>query len=207
MERQVRRVGWSQIQENKPVSCGLLRNPSPVRAPEARRSLAVSKSATARLYPESAKARRRSRRDAGRRAAGRTTYFKIVAPPDTGPEHGDVRSVDVERNREFLPTVLNLMNIARGNERRHGTHGTDCVASYHQMGSISLDDPVINRFMLLAFMNAHDTPGNMIVNRSGLARFPNEGNNRETAIRLHMEDMLPIVFAAGRHLLRTEKFV
>ncbi len=113
----------------------------------------------------------------------------------------------MEGNREFLSTVLNLMDITGGNERRHGTHGTDCVASYHQMGSISLDDPIINRFMLLAFMNAHDTPGNMIVDGSGLTRFPNEGNNRETAIRLHMENMLPIVFAAGRHLSRREKFV
>lgn len=109
----------------------------------------------------------------------------------------------MQRNRQLVAAVLDVVDIA-GRDKRHDRSGrTHVMSGYNQMRNISIIiNPVIDGLILLAAMDAHHAPGNVVVNRSRLIRQPNERCDGEAAIRLHMENVLPIAFACRRHLLR-----
>ncbi len=63
----------------------------------------------------------------------------------------------------------------------------------------------INGLVFFSPVHADDAPGDMIVNRRRLAGQPNERHNGEAAIRLHVQNMLPVLYLVGFELLGGEE--
>src|ERR1700733_13745189 len=111
---------------------------------------------------------------AGRRltASGRRIleHGEVVRPADAAAEPGDVRAIDVDRDRDALTAVAHLVNVTG---RRESTDLTDVVLAAADLGQVL---PVARQSVYLLVLGALDdaehAPGHMVVDRSHLPRPP-----------------------------------
>jgi hypothetical protein len=111
----------------------------------------------------------------------------------------------VERNRQALTVVRDVMNVARRDERddrARGTHGAP--GDYQVWIGVGAGD-FINGLVFFSPVHADDTPGDVIVNRRRLTRQPDERDDGEAAIRFDMQNVLAIFYLVGLELLGAEK--
>ena len=104
-----------------------------------------------------------------------------VHPPDAAADDRQVGTVDVQRDGGRVTGVVHAVDVARWHQPRHVTGERDRRAGHDQ---VAVGGEAVARLVLRALIDADDAPGQVVVDRGGLSREPDEGDQGEGAVRV-----------------------
>src|SRR4029077_19775653 len=106
----------------------------------------------------------------------------VVKAPDARPDASDVGSVDVNRDRSRVGCVVHPMDVSR---RCESADVADPIVATPDRVKVRVE-----QFLVFdALDHADDTPCDVVVDTRELSGPPDYGNDRERAVRLHVQGM------------------
>src|SRR5581483_3212862 len=108
------------------------------------------------------------------------TDRQVVDAADAGLDAGQVGAVDVQRDRRARPGVAYAVDVAGRGEAADLAHVVLVDSGGHEVTGVQGEQLLA----LDAPQNGEHAPGQVVVDRRGLAGEPHQGDDRERAVRL-----------------------
>ena len=118
----------------------------------------------------------------------------VVVAAGAGADAGDVGAVDVDRDRGRLAGVAHAVDVAG---RREAADVADVVLAAADQVQVGVEQLLV----LDALDDAEDAPGDVVVDPRDLAGPPDQGDDRERAVRLDVQVVAAVVVGRAEALL------
>ncbi len=99
----------------------------------------------------------------------------------------------MKRNRNTGSAILDVMDVTGRQQRGHRLCRIDPASDRNEVRVRIAAAQFVHGFVFLTKVNSDHAPRHVIVHRSALARQPDERDNRETSVRLDVQDVLPVI--------------